>query len=509
VKLLLLERQRPNFGNGGAVEALALNALRAAQSDKRRYLLEDDFGKLPPEVDAADGVLLAGSPLAAWFASKRDQVRRCQQRGVQPVLPTVYAFVGSGSGLGRKTEARELVRLLHGIHCCAGTAVREVSISAIVAKFVGQSTPKLLELLRESLGGMLLVTNAGRLLSTEFGCEVVRELFDAAARSEFAQKVVVGMTLRPEEFNAMCELEPAARTTQVFKYERPTAAVCADVAVMYMRKRQLFVAPDGSTLRSLRHALQLVRTSFDAVGCPNEFGGLRLATQLVELCDQKIDGRWGDEKSVWGVAADLCHPSFVVPPYTPEYVATPPASGLGAAPAAASGVPNSNNVANYMSSSNLIKAGRVGGGGQTASASDRANSVLTQAIVKTAVESAVKPPLRNDEAGVRDAAAPVVVELLARVLEAAVAARLIPEEAAANIAANHDFEEHEDATTGLPAELVSFMHRAGLEGDAMRKEAASMRARMREAKAKKLTVCPICFLPEQPARQIGCPWSFP
>eukprot|EP00049_Salpingoeca_infusionum_P014652 m.277043 g.277043 ORF g.277043 m.277043 type:complete len:1235 (-) comp15717_c4_seq1:161-3865(-) len=463
VKILLLAKQRPNFGNGGAVENLVGNALSSMKCRNRTQLIEDDFGQLPSE-DVSNAMLRPNSPLNQWFQSKRDQIRRCRVRGVVPILPSVFIFTGA-AGAGKKSEARQLLHFMNAMQVMGGSSVQEVSVTSLVGQFVGQSTPKLLEKMHEQKGGLLVITNAGRLMDSSYGREVVRELYDQCTKAEFAGKVLIALIMGQPEMKAMFDFEPAARSlSQVLEYSCPTATECADVGVAYMHRRQLYV-DEGSTHQWLTKAMQAIFESFAHNKSEAQFGGFRVVRDLIEQCDCDLGARWTLQGMLTVAQQFVLKDSDATLQETLQSFMEERVRMQDAAPQAAP-------------------------------------------VVKHKVE--VKVQTNQDvqqQQAVNANSVETVVEQLALVLEEAVKDGIIKHEEAEEIAQHHDFDA-EDPEEDLPGELVSFMRRKGLDADQMRKESKSMRKRMKEAREMGLEICPICFLPEDSAREIGCPWNF-
>ena len=479
VKLLLLQKQRPNFGNGGNVANLATNALNSMKCRHATTLVETDFGMLPIEEEPT-AVLRPGSSLMEWYRRKNAQVKRCRERGVIPNWPMLFAFVG-GPGTGKKTEARELLKLLNNMQLTSGKNYKEVSVSAIVGQHVGSSTPKLLNLLRESLGGLVTITSADRLADSSYGHEVFRELIDCSTKSEFKGKVCIVLCGRQERMEDMFGLEPGSRSLfEVVEFSTPSPQDCATIAFSYIRSQQLPVPPE--LCKPFAEAIAAIQQSFIDAGADGEFAYFRVAKTLVDRLDMNLEGRrWtmqaidDEARSLFFLKKDSSLPS------------KPRSAATGA----------------FAQQLHAAMTASVATARTTAAASSQpppeAHDTAKSLNMKTAAAENIIQFKKQ--------ATPVRLEETAALLEEAVAAGIVSHEKAVEIAQQTDFEK-DDPESELPQELMHFFRRKGLTGDRLQKEIRSMRKRMIQAKKDKQTVCPICFLPEDAAQQIGCPWNF-
>ncbi|KAI9763740.1 MAG: hypothetical protein M1840_009137 [Geoglossum simile] len=210
LQTLYLARDRPNFGNGGEVENVISRA-KAAQQERVSANLPGGF---PPEVilepqdfDASFERLLSGvgdcrelfrdivgcEEIIAQFEGYRQTVRGMRMYDIdpRPHIPFTLVFK-SPPGTGKTTMARKIGQVFYEMGFLASAEVLECSVSDMVGSYIGQTGPKVINLLEQALGKVLFIDGAYRLGGGgEYTDDAVNELVDSITKPRFAHKIII------------------------------------------------------------------------------------------------------------------------------------------------------------------------------------------------------------------------------------------------------------------------------------------------------------------------------
>ncbi|KAI1091899.1 P-loop containing nucleoside triphosphate hydrolase protein [Rostrohypoxylon terebratum] len=208
----VLERSlmRPNFSNAGEVDSLLSRAkMKMNTRCKKRRL-----SMLPPgymEVDMMEAAdfdpnfskesqvdcrkLMEGlvhSTIIDTFTRYQEQYSRARSLGMNPRrhVPTRFIFKGP-SGTGKTTAAKKMGELFHGMGFLATPEVVECSAADLLGQYVGQTVPKTRKKLQESIGRVLFIDEARRLINGQYATEAVDELVQFLSQNENEGKLVV------------------------------------------------------------------------------------------------------------------------------------------------------------------------------------------------------------------------------------------------------------------------------------------------------------------------------
>lgn len=203
---------RPNFGNGAEVDNLISKAVLA--QTKRIEAMEaseqekaDTVPIEPQDFDADwdrhrravantralfDG-FIGYEEIIAKFESYQYMTQGMRLRGLdpRPYVPFTYVFKGP-PGTGKTSTARKLGQIFYDMGFLSAPDVVEVSATALIGEYCGQTGPKTLRLLESALGKVLFIDEAYRLATPgSFTEEAVSELVDAVTKPRFARKLII------------------------------------------------------------------------------------------------------------------------------------------------------------------------------------------------------------------------------------------------------------------------------------------------------------------------------
>lgn len=261
IEVLRRERDRPNFGNGGAVRNLISRAQviyskRLASQDKEKPERENDLASqearinhielqpqdFDPEYDRglrADKNfrslfkdLVGFQDIIGTFEGYQRMTANMKQHGLDPRQEIPFSFVFKGPpGTGKTTTARALGEIYHSMGFLSTTEVIDCSVADLISGN-GLTGKKVQNLLERGLGKVLFIDEAYRMgqrdLSGAFisrlAQEAVGELVDAMTKEKFAGKLVIVLAGYEKDMDGLMSTNEGMRgrfTEMVFPNMRP------------------------------------------------------------------------------------------------------------------------------------------------------------------------------------------------------------------------------------------------------------------------------------------------
>jgi stage V sporulation protein K len=180
-----------------------------------------------------------------------EQKRRAQ--GL-PTAPLSLHMVFTGPpGVGKTEVARALGDIYRSLRALRVGHLVEVQRSDVVAGFIGQTAPKMLEKCREALDGILFIDEAYTLAGTPgSGGDFGREAIDALLKfmEDNRDRIMVIVAGYPNEMRRFIDTNPglAGRFTKTIDFPRYSADEMCEI-LRLMAAKQHFTLPDGFEAR--------------------------------------------------------------------------------------------------------------------------------------------------------------------------------------------------------------------------------------------------------------------
>jgi stage V sporulation protein K len=182
---------------------------------------------------------------------KVEQKRRAQ--GL-PTAPLSLHMVFTGPpGVGKTEVARALGDIYRSLRALRVGHLVEVQRSDVVAGYIGQTAPKMLEKCKEALDGILFIDEAYTLAGTPgSGGDFGREAIDALLKfmEDNRDRIMVIVAGYPNEMRRFIDTNPglAGRFTKTIDFPRYSAAEMCEI-LRLMAAKQHFDLPDGFEAR--------------------------------------------------------------------------------------------------------------------------------------------------------------------------------------------------------------------------------------------------------------------
>ncbi|KAI0546688.1 P-loop containing nucleoside triphosphate hydrolase protein [Xylaria curta] len=217
---------RPNFTNAGEVDSCLATAM---------LNYEGRISKLPSHEQALDAVLEAVDFDPDWDRGMRNGELDCRptlegrvqasiidtlcgfqkrcfgarKSHINPrdVVPTNFIFKGP-AGTGKTITAQQMGKLFYGMGFLSTDEVVECSAVDLLGQYVGQTAPKALKKLEESLGRVLFIDEAYRFLRSQYGREALDQLINFLTKPANVGRIVVIMAGYTWEMNMFLSTSP-------------------------------------------------------------------------------------------------------------------------------------------------------------------------------------------------------------------------------------------------------------------------------------------------------------
>ncbi|PVI03012.1 P-loop containing nucleoside triphosphate hydrolase protein [Periconia macrospinosa] len=307
IDVLARERDRPHFGNAGAVENLISRAKELEQ--KRTSAAGTDsvdpyITFLPQDFDADyDRAIGTGFSCKNLFADivgcERliDQLEKyyrittnMKAHGKDPRTQIPFNFLFKGPpGTGKTTVARKVSQLYYKMGILGSSDYVECSASDLIGQYVGQTGPKTQGKLTEALGRVLFVDEAYRFCDSQFGKEAVNELVDCLTKPKFMGKVVVILAGYTHQIDELLRINPglSSRFPEEVVFENMDPDKCLELLGREIKKQEIDITPPMNCISPAKH---------------NEL--LEIFADLSKLKS------WGNGRDVKNIAKDICSDVF-------------------------------------------------------------------------------------------------------------------------------------------------------------------------------------------------------
>ena len=263
VALDMLERarNRPNFGNAGEVDILLNDAMNRHQGrltdgkTKRRTTFEacdfdEDFDRLEhSETNVAQLFqdTVGCEQIVATLQGYQATVKKTAGLGLDPkeVIPFNFLFRGP-PGTGKTTTARKMAKVFYDAGFLANADVLDCSASDLIGQYVGQTGPKVRQLLDKALGRVLLIDEAYRLGGGAFAQEALDEIVDAVTKEKYKQRLIIILAGYEDDINRLLNQNPGltSRFPEVVDFAPLAPVGCIDLLVRRLGKKKLELPDD-------------------------------------------------------------------------------------------------------------------------------------------------------------------------------------------------------------------------------------------------------------------------
>ncbi|PKK51390.1 hypothetical protein CI102_3780 [Trichoderma harzianum] len=246
--ILQRERDRPNFGNGGAVRNLisraqithskripsfpngkqiTRNEAPQDEAEDEQLILEpEDFdpeyerGLVNKDLGSLLNNLVGFKDIIAMFDGYQKMAINMRRHGLDPREMIPFSFVFKGSpGTGKTTTARSLGRIYYSMGLLSTAEVLDCSVTDLIGPGKGLTGKNVQILLERALGKVLLIDEAYRLgqrdlagaVISKLAVEALGEIVDCMTKERFAGKLVIVLAGYEKDMNDLMNTNEGLR----------------------------------------------------------------------------------------------------------------------------------------------------------------------------------------------------------------------------------------------------------------------------------------------------------
>lgn len=263
--MLRRARNRPNFGNAGEIDIILDTAKarhqtrlskakgKAAATDN--VLQAQDFDGDFDRADRAETNIrklfegtVGSDQLVAQLEGYQSTARTTKALGLDPREGVPFNFLFRGPpGTGKTTTARKMGKVFYDMGFLAAADVVECSATDLVGQFVGQTGPKVQQVLDRALGRVLFVDEAYRLAEGHFAKEAVDELVDSVTKERYHKKLIIILAGYDREINRLMAVNPglASRFPEAIDFRALAPEECVTLLIRVLDGRRKVLGDRG------------------------------------------------------------------------------------------------------------------------------------------------------------------------------------------------------------------------------------------------------------------------
>ncbi|KAL7793693.1 P-loop containing nucleoside triphosphate hydrolase protein [Trichoderma ceciliae] len=263
--VLIRERNRANFGNGGAIENLLSKAkasyqkrLSARNMKKKNQLEAEDFDEDFDRTTRKETNVrqlfkddVGREEIIKKLEHIQSRVRQLKAVGmdVKEEIPFNFLFRGP-PGTGKTTTARKMGKVYYDMGFLSKATVEECSATDLIGEFVGQTGPKVQKVLEKSLGRVLLIDEAYRFAEGRFAKEAIDEIVDCVTKPKYEGKLIIILAGYEHDINRLLSVNDGltSRFPETIDFKPLEPDACFQLLVDLMRKRKTELSSKGKDM---------------------------------------------------------------------------------------------------------------------------------------------------------------------------------------------------------------------------------------------------------------------
>ncbi|KAM3507032.1 hypothetical protein MY10362_002023 [Beauveria mimosiformis] len=263
LEMLDRARNRPNFGNAGEVDILLNEAksrhqkrLTAGKTARASTLEALDFDENYERHERAETNVeqlfhdtIGCERLVATLQGYQETARTTKALGLDPKEQIPFTFLFRGPpGTGKSTTARKMGKVFYDAGFLSEATVHDCSASDLVGQYVGQTGPKVRQLLDKALGAVLLIDEAYRLREGHFAKEALDELVDAITKDRYRKRLIIILAGYEHDINRLLAVNPGltSRFPKVIDFRSLDSTECFDLLARKLIKKKADLEAKGS-----------------------------------------------------------------------------------------------------------------------------------------------------------------------------------------------------------------------------------------------------------------------
>ncbi|KAF4831782.1 NFX1-type zinc finger-containing protein 1 [Colletotrichum siamense] len=265
MEMLDRARNRPNFGNAGEIDNVLDQAkirhqqrLSSNQTTQVSTLEPLDFDENYDRAERTDtnvAKLFEGTVGCEAIVEKlqgfQKNVCAMKELGMDPKENIPFNFLFRGPpGTGKTTTARKMGKVFYDMGFLENAKVIECSATDLIGSFVGQTGPKVQQLLDKALGRVLFVDEAYRLAEGGFAKEAVDELVDCVTKDKYKGKLIIILAGYDNDINRLLSINPgmSSRFPEAIQFHPLGPGQCFDLLLqLLLRQKGEFEAAKSTT----------------------------------------------------------------------------------------------------------------------------------------------------------------------------------------------------------------------------------------------------------------------
>ncbi|KAM3512419.1 hypothetical protein MY11210_003909 [Beauveria gryllotalpidicola] len=263
LEMLDRARNRPNFGNAGEVDILLNEAksrhqkrLTAGKTARTSTLEALDFDenyerheRAETNVEQLFSDTIGCERLVATLQGYQETARMTKVLGLDPKEQIPFTFLFRGPpGTGKSTTARKMGKVFYDAGFLSEATVHDCSASDLVGQYVGQTGPKVRQLLDKALGAVLLIDEAYRLREGQFAKEALDELVDAITKERYHKRLIIILAGYERDINGLLAVNPGltSRFPEVIDFRSLDSTECFELLAKKLIKKKADLEAKGN-----------------------------------------------------------------------------------------------------------------------------------------------------------------------------------------------------------------------------------------------------------------------
>ncbi|EEY22939.1 cbbX [Verticillium alfalfae VaMs.102] len=255
IEVLDRARNRPNFGNAGEIDILLDQAkgshqkrLSLGQTEHRVTLGAVDFDAGFERMQRSQTnipMLFEGTvgceKIVAILQGYQDIVRTSRLLGMDPKGQVPFNFLFRGPpGTGKTSTAKKMGKVFMDMGLLASADVLDCSATDLIGQYVGQTGPKVQQLLDKALGRVLLIDEAYRLADGQFAKEALDELVDAVTKDKYEGRLVIILAGYENDINRLMSVNPGmtSRFPETIDFYSLDPGSCLELLTRTLQKQK-------------------------------------------------------------------------------------------------------------------------------------------------------------------------------------------------------------------------------------------------------------------------------